>query len=147
MSQEQNVDVVRRCIRECELKRDELPTIVAEFWDADGDYYPVRKFPDTVPRHGREEFTLFMVQFHETWDRFENPVKELIAVGDDRILACTTMRAEGPGSGIRIEGDLYNCVWLRHGLIFRWEDHLTLHEALHALGLDGETLNEAGLLE
>ena len=46
-----------------------------------------------------------------------------------------------------MEGDLYQCAWLRHGLIFRWEDHLTLKGALHALGLHGETLNQAGLEE
>src|SRR5207244_1678248 len=97
------------------------------------------------PSHGHEEFTRFMVQFHEAWYRFENPVKQLIAVGDDRVLVCATMRAQGPTSGITMEGDIYNCVWLRHARIFRWEDHLTLRGAIHALGLHGETLAEAGL--
>jgi hypothetical protein len=84
---EQNVEVVRRFLQECASKRDELPTIVSKFWDADGDYYPARKFPDPVPRHGRDEFSRFLVQFHETWDRFEQPIKRLLPVGDDRVLA------------------------------------------------------------
>jgi hypothetical protein len=46
-----------------------------------------------------------------------------------------------------MEGDMYQCVWLRHGLIFRLEDHLMLKGALYALGLHGETLREAGLSE
>jgi hypothetical protein len=146
MSQE-NVEVVRRVIEECSSKRDELPAIISKFWDADGDYYPVRKFPDRVPRHGREEFSRWMVGFHETWVRFENPIKQLLPVGDDRVLALTAVRAEGPGSRITVQGDLYYCVWLRHGLILRWEDHLTLKGALYALGLHGETLKEAGLSE
>ena len=146
MSRE-NVEIVRRFLRETEVKSGEWLTIVAEFWDADSDYYPVRKFPDAMPRHGREAVTRWLVQFDETWDRYESPVRKLVAVGDDRVLAWVSLQAEGHRSGIRMEGDLYHCVWLRHGLIFRWEDHLTLKGALHALGLDGETLDEAGLAE
>ena len=146
MSQ-QNVEIVRRFIHVSVSKRDELPALVAELWDVDCDYYPVRKFPEAVPRYGREEFAQFMAQYHETWDRFESQIKELIAVGDDRVLSFITMRAEGHRSGIKMEGDLYQCVWLRHRLIFRWEDHLTLKGALYALGLHGETLKEAGLKE
>jgi hypothetical protein len=146
MSQE-NVEIVHRFIRECERKPDQLPAIVAQFWDPDGDYYPVRKFPEAVPRHGREEIARFMVQYREMWDRWESPIKKLIAIGDDRVLGVTTTRAEGPRSGISMEGDLYYCLWLRHGRIFRCEDHLTLKGALHALGLHGETLDQAGLKE
>jgi hypothetical protein len=72
---------------------------------------------------------------------------ELIEAGDDRVLACASLRAEGRGSGVKLEGDLYQCVWLRHGRLFRIEDHLTCSGALHALGLDGETLQAAGLRE
>jgi hypothetical protein len=46
---------------------------------------------------------------------------------------------------MEIEGDVYECAWLRHGRFFRMEDHLTLGGALRALGLEGETLEEAGL--
>jgi ketosteroid isomerase-like protein len=138
------VEVVRRYIEEF-ANRDELPSIVHRFWDTDADYYPVRKFPEAVPRHGREEVARFIVEFRKTWDRFEMPIKELIPVGDDRVLAITTQRAVGPTSGISLEGDLYCCAWLRHGLIFRWEDHLTLAGALHAFGFQGDTLKAVGL--
>src|SRR5205823_5681349 len=55
------------------------------------------------------------------------------------------LRAEGRESGMNLEGDLYECMWLRHGRCFRVEDHMTLSRALHALGLEGETLEAAGL--
>jgi hypothetical protein len=42
---------------------------------------------------------------------------------------------------------MFHCFWLRHGRIFRQEDHLTLPGALHALGLQGETLEAVGLSE
>ena len=66
-------------------------------------------------------------------------------VRDDRVPVCATARAEGRESGVKLEGDLYHCVWLRHGRFYRWEDHLTLKGALRALGLQGETLEAAGL--
>ena len=46
-----------------------------------------------------------------------------------------------------MERDLYYCVWLRHGLVLRCEDHLTLKRPLHALGLHGAALKTAGLEE
>jgi hypothetical protein len=46
---------------------------------------------------------------------------------------------------MKLEGAVYHCMWLRHGRFFRVEDHLTLSGALHALGLEGETLEAAGL--
>ena len=144
MSQE-NVEIVRRFNEDLVFKRGALPSVVAEFVDADCDYYPVRKFPEAVPSHGREAFAQFLVRYHETWDQFESPIRKLIPAGDDRVLSLITVKAEGHRSGIRMEGDLYQCVWLRHGLIFRAEDHLTLKGALYALGLHGETLKAAGL--
>jgi len=116
-----------------------------ELWDPDADYYPVRKFPEAKPCHSREEFSRFIVQWLAAFSVLDNEVRELVPVGDDRVLACSNLVAEGRASGMRLEGDLYQCFWLRHGRIFRVEDHLTLSRALHALGLDGETLEGAGL--
>jgi hypothetical protein len=62
-------------------------------------------------------------------------------------LACVNLQTEGRGSGITLEGDIYYCYWLRHGRFFRVEDHLTLSGALHTLGLEGETLEAAGISE
>ena len=79
------------------------------------------------------------------WSDFAFSVQQMVEVDDDRVLARATMRASGRGSGIKLEGDLYVCVWLRQGRVARVEDHLTLKGALHALGLEGETLEAAGL--
>ena len=48
---------------------------------------------------------------------------------------------------MKLEGDVFQCYWLRHGRFFRIEDHLTLSGALYALGLEGEALEAAGLSE
>jgi hypothetical protein len=125
----------------------EVPAAIAEFWDPDADYYPVRKFPEARPCHGRQEVSSFLTGYLEAFSVYEWAILDLIAVGDDRVLAYMDIRAEGRGSGVKLEGGLYQCYWLRHGHFFRLEDHLTLKGALHALGLQGETLEAAGLRE
>ena len=151
MSQE-NVEIVRRFIDEYgdappDMQRLDLQGLAADFYEPDADYYPVRKFPEARPCHGVEEIARFLAEYRDAWDRYEIAVKRLIPVGDDRVLVHSTLQAEGRESGVKLEGDLYKCVWLRHGRFFRWEDHLTLKGALRALGLRGETLEAAGLSE
>jgi ketosteroid isomerase-like protein len=143
----ENMEVVRRWLASADKGPDAVQSAVAEFCDPDVDYYPVRKFSDGQPCHGSEEFSQFLARWLEAWSRLEWAVEDLIEVGDDRVLASARLRAEGRGSGVKLEGDLYQCLWLRHGRLFRVEDHLTLSGALHALGLTGETLEAAGLRE
>jgi hypothetical protein len=105
------------------------------------------KYAEAKPCHGREEFSQFLAGWREAWSRVEWAVQDLFEVGDDRVLVCANVRAEGRGSGMKLEGDVYQCNWLRHGRLFRIEDHLTLSGALHALGFEGGTLEAAGLGE
>src|SRR3954467_10088400 len=125
MSQE-NVEIVRRWFAPLRASPEEVVAGVSEFWDATGDYYPVRKWPEARPCHGREEVAQFLVQFQEAFSHYDWAIRWLVAVGDDRVLACANLRAEGRGSGISLEGDVYHCFWLRHRRFFRAEDHLTL---------------------
>jgi len=149
MSQE-NVEIVRGFI-EAYGPSDLAPTdwrrFAADFFEPDADYYPVRKFPEARPCHGVEEIARFLADFRDVWDRYEFAVKKLIPVGDDRVFVHSMIRAEGRESGVKLDGDLYHCIWLRQGRAFRWEDHLTLKGALRAFGLSGETLEAAGLRE
>jgi hypothetical protein len=62
------------------------------------------------------------------------------AVGDDRVFLHGRIRAEGRVSGVGLEGNLYQCFWLRHGRFIRAEDRLTAKGARHALGLTGESV-------
>lgn len=50
-----NVEIVRRWLEVPNLEPDRVRTISEEFWDPDADYYPVRKFPEARPCHGRED--------------------------------------------------------------------------------------------
>jgi hypothetical protein len=145
MAQE-NVEIARRYLEGWVEDPADLPAWAAEFWEPDGDYYPVRGFPEARPCHGREEIAAFMVEVREPWD-YRFVVKEARAIGDDRVLVHARMWAEGRTSGATLEGDTYHCFWLRHGRIIRVEDHLTEKGALHALGFSAETLEAAGLRE
>ena len=120
--------------------------MVAGFWESDGDYYPVRKFPEARPCHGREEIARFFTEYRAAWD-YRYVVKDARAIADDRVLVRARISAEGTASGVALEGDIYHCFWLRHGRFIRVEDHLTAKGALHALGLSGEALEAAGLSE
>ena len=147
MSQE-NVEVVRRwhaAMRSTDPGR--IPNVVAELWDADADYYPVRKWPEARPCHGQEAVAEFMFGGSEALSRMESRVLWLIPLDDCRVLGCGELRWEGRGSGISLEGTIYWSYWLRHGRLLRVEDHLTLGGALRGLGLEGETLEAVGLSE
>jgi len=146
MSQE-NMEVVRRYVEAftADLAPSDWSGLVADRYEPDADYYPVRKFPEARPCHGVEEIARFLAEYRDAWDHYEMEVQKLIPVGDDRVLVHLVLKAEGRESGVKLEGDLYQCAWLRHGRFFRWEDHLTLKGALLALGLSGETLDAAGL--
>jgi hypothetical protein len=141
----ENVELARRWFAALGASTEDALAAVSELWDADSDYYPVRKFPEARPCHGPDELSQFLIRFLDAYSRSDWAIHELIPVGEDRVLVSSSLRAEGRGSGIRLEGDVYHCMWLRHGRFFRVEDHLTLRGALHAFGLQGETLEAAGL--
>jgi hypothetical protein len=147
MSQE-NVEIVRRWVAGFgHLTPENMSQHVAESCDPDCDYYPARKFLEARPCHGSEQIARWNTEYLSAYARLELAIDRVIAVGDDRVLVCANMRAEGRGSGVNIEGDIYLCYWMRHGRFFRIEDHLTPAGAIHALGLSGEALEAVGLSE
>ncbi len=108
------------------------------FWEPEGDYYPARKFPESRPCHGIDEISRFHAEICASWERLQLEVKEAASVGDDRVFMRCRMSGEGRESGLKLEGDLYSCWWLRNGRFLRLEDHLTLAGALRALGVGGD---------
>jgi hypothetical protein len=148
MSQE-NVEIVRRYLEE--LPPEGVPLAeslawISGFWESDGDYYPVRKFPEARPCHGREEIARFFTEYRAAW-HYRFVVEDARAIAGDRVLVRGRISAEGTASGVALEGDLYHCFWLRHGRFIRAEDHLTAKGAHHALGLSAEALEAARLSE
>jgi hypothetical protein len=89
----------------------------------------------------------FSSGFQQSFEQVEFSIQAMTPVGDDRVLVRLLLAGEGKASGLRLGGEIFHCFWLRHGQVFRQEDHLTLPGAQRALGLDGETLEAAGLRE
>jgi hypothetical protein len=147
---QENVEVARRYVGSMEegiRGIEAIQALIHEFWEPDGDYYPIRGFPEARPCHGREEIVRFFTEFYPAWDDYRYTIKDAKAIGDDRVLVHGAIRPEGRASRVALEGDTYHCLWVRHGRFIRAEDHLTAKGALHALGLSGEALEAAGLLE
>ena len=130
------------------MGRRELSALVAEVWDPYGDYYPVEKFPDRArPLHGVTKMAL-SGGVEQAWEHFEFKVKAINPVRDDRVLVRASLVAEGRGSGLNLQGELFHCSGSGTGGSFvRRITRLTLLAALLALGLSGETLEAAGLRE
>lgn len=105
MSRE-NTEVERRWLQLGSTTAAQAPAYVARFFDADADYYPVRKFPEARPCHGLDEIAQFFVDFIGAWQGYEYAIRELVEVGDDRVLACGSLRAEGRETGVTLEADL-----------------------------------------
>lgn len=143
----QNGDIARRWLEAIGMGNDATQAAIDELMDPDVDFYPVRKFPEAEPCHGRMEFALFMQRFADSYTETQWPVKQLAEVGDDRVLIWAALETQGRGSGMQLEGDVYVCLWLRHGRFFRIENHVTAAGALHALGLEGDALEALGLPE
>jgi hypothetical protein len=139
---EDNVKIVRRY-----LESPDVSAEVAEYWEEDGDYYPVRKFPEARPCHGPEEIARFMTELRDAWGQIRLVVRHASSIGDDRVLARARLETHGRTSGLALEGDLYYCFWLRHGRFFRAEDHLTAEGARRALGLQRDAPEAAHLAE
>ena len=68
-----------------------------------------RKLPDSRPVAGGARSN-FLTEYRDAWDSYEMEVKKLIPVNDDRVLVHLSLRAEGRESGVKLEGDLYQCV-------------------------------------
>src|SRR5207247_1970899 len=132
---DRNLDAVRRWLGGF-ASGPGSSTRVREFFDADADYYPVRKFPEAMPRHGVADIEEFFEEFWEAWKSWHVDVLETSPVGDDRVLTRLRVSASGYTSGMSLDGDLFICFWLRNGRFLRMEDHMTARGARDALGLE-----------
>jgi len=81
MSQE-NVEVVRRLMY---TMRGGASDRIADFWDPDGDYYPVRKFPESRPCPRPHKTQRFTAAHLAAWESYEFVGKDAHPAGDDRV--------------------------------------------------------------
>jgi ketosteroid isomerase-like protein len=132
MSQE-NVEVVRAFLDA--YNRGELD-VVFELCTPDVEGYPASVFPEPRPRFGRVAMKAFLEEIGSAWAEPPRYVlTEVVAVGDDRVLARGDWRGRGAASAIESSSE-WSIVWtIRDRQIARiawFSDH---NEALEAVGL------------
>lgn len=143
-----NEEIARRYMEEvpriAELGRDRglMRERLERYWEPDGDYYPVRKFPEARPCHGLDAIAEFFAYFLGAWDQYEFEMLDVKAIDDQRVLSHGLMSAQGHESGLGVGGELFPCFWMRRGKFFRVEDHLTRKGAIAALGISEPPDNE-----
>jgi ketosteroid isomerase-like protein len=122
MSQE-NVAIVRRFL-------------VAEFDEAlmcvDPDivWNPVEE----SSAQGHDAVRASTARWKSEWDHYELIPEEFVDAGD-RVVVTVRFRARGRGSGIEIDGRLYDVFTLRDNKIVRMDQFIEQSEALEAVGL------------
>jgi ketosteroid isomerase-like protein len=133
MSQE-NVEVVRAFLDA--YNRGELD-VVFELCTPDVEGYPdASVFPEPEPRIGHAAMKAFLEEIGSAWAEPPRYVlTEVVAVGDDRVLARGDWRGRGAASAIESSSE-WSIVWtIRDRQIARiawFSDH---NEALEAVGL------------
>jgi hypothetical protein len=109
--------------------------VIEGAFDERCDYYPARRFAEAEPCHGRTAVIAYAREFWQAWETWEMTVADVETIDAVRVLAQLQIRAVGRGSGVELDGALFQCFWFRNSRILRLEDHLTEAGARKALGL------------
>jgi ketosteroid isomerase-like protein len=83
---------------------------------------------------GRAEAREWIELLLEVFD-FHLEIDEITALSDDRVLMAASTRGRGRGSGLPLERQSWEVLWLANGLITRRQVFWTRDEALEAAGL------------
>ena len=85
---------------------------------------------------GHEGLREWFREYSEAWESIEDDFKELIDVGDDRVISVIRTRGRGRASGVELEFEEYAAVWtIGDGKIVRVVWLPTRDDALEAAGL------------
>ena len=145
MRNDENAALVRRITESWPETSAEVDEWIREIWEPDGDFYPVKKWPESRPCHGHDEIARFMTEMSEAWDTWAMDVEAVAAVDEIRVVARVNLRAQGLESGAVLEGDLFQCLWIRNGRYLRAEDHLTIEGLRNGIGDDSEAARALAL--
>src|SRR5436190_20081801 len=76
---------------------------LAAYWGSNGDYYPVREFPEARPCHSLEEIVAFFSDFLDAWKNYKFEMLEIRTIDAQRVLAYGEMSAQGRESGMDLK--------------------------------------------
>jgi ketosteroid isomerase-like protein len=130
---EENVEIVRKSIEV--FNRDGLDASL-EYSADDIEHRAVEgAIDDRGPMRGKEAVRAYIQDWLDTFDDFETEPVELIAVGDDQVIAVVRLSGRAKASGIETDLTFAVLYTVRDGKLARGREYETREEALEAAGL------------
>jgi ketosteroid isomerase-like protein len=132
MSQE-NVEIIRAAA--ATYNAGDLDAHLA-LYAPDAEWVPdASTFPEATSPHGHDEIRRFIEGTRDGFMNLRYELREVFAVGADRVLARGEWGGQGEASGIETYSSLTTVWTVRHGEISRTEFFFDNDEALKAVGL------------
>ena len=130
---EENVEIVRKSIEV--FNRDGLDASL-EYSTDDIEHRAVEgAVDDRGPMRGKEAVRAYIQDWLDTFDDFKTEPVELIAVGDDQVVAVVRLSGRAKASGIETDLTFAVLYTVRDGKLARGREYETREEALEAAGL------------
>jgi ketosteroid isomerase-like protein len=130
---EENVEIVRKSIEV--FNRDGLDASL-EYSADDIEHRAVEgAIDDRGPMRGKEAVRAYIQDWLDTFDDFKTEAVELIAVGDDQVVAVVRLSGRAKASGIETDLTFAVLYTVRDGKLARGREYETREEALEAAGL------------
>jgi ketosteroid isomerase-like protein len=130
---EENVEALRRAATAANNKD---PSVLAELLHPEVIWEPTnRQAPDVIGTYrGVDEVRGYFARWEQAWEEWDWSHPEMQANGD-KVFARMRLWARGRGSGIEVEGDVWQVWAFRDGRVIHYTDYETREEALKAAGL------------
>ena len=103
--------------------------------DPEFENVPPRDWPESDPIHGYEAVWDFFVDAQDAWEEGPYGFVELIAAGNDKVVANVRREVRGKSSGASVAWSYWQVVTFRNGKLLRMEWFANRAEALEAAGL------------
>ena len=107
-----------------------------ELLDPEVEWAPVSALLEGTSYHGHDGVREWIKDMKRDWTTFETRPERFLDLGDDRVLALGTWRAQGRGGGVEL--DFQHAAWLiqyRNGKLVRLQTFTDRTKALEAAGL------------
>ena len=134
MSEQRNVETVRRFLDELWIKRNPDAALECAHPEIEMDWSSSRA-PYKGTYTGHEGVRRFWTSLWDAWDEFRVEIEDVIECGQGRLITATSVRARGKTSGIEIAAGGALLWTLRGGKIIHGKLFQTKQEALDATAL------------
>jgi ketosteroid isomerase-like protein len=130
---EENVEALRRAATAANNKD---PSVLVELLDPEVVWEPTnRQALDLVGTYrGLQEVQGFFARWEQAWEDWEWSHPEMRANGD-KVFTRMHLWGRGRGSGLEVEGDVWQVWSFRDGKVIHYTDYETREQALEAAGL------------